>query len=136
VNSCKTCGAAFTATGRNQRYCSPACRPSKRAAYPDGRRACAKCGTLFTRTSYAQRYCSLACRESEAPGYKQRKYVEHVGRPLKPRGAKPDLAKRAKVAALREAGWTLKRIGDEMGVTQQAVCLMLAKLKAESEASG
>jgi hypothetical protein len=134
VNTCKTFGSPFTATGPNHRYCSRACRPSGGPAHPEGRRPCATCGTLFIRASYAQRYCSTACRPSEAPAYPMRKYAERVGRPLLPRGGRPDLAKRAKVAELRAAGWTLKRIGAEVGVSEARVSQLLARMRAAGEA--
>jgi DNA-binding CsgD family transcriptional regulator len=92
---------------------------------------CKTCGTEFTPGSSSHRYCSPGCRESEQPGYKQQKHIERVGRPLRPRGAKPDLAKRKKVAELRAAGWTLARIAAEMGVTPPAVSMLLKKVKAE-----
>jgi hypothetical protein len=91
---------------------------------------------MFVRTSYAQRYCSRSCRESEQTDYPQRKYVERVGRPLKPRGAAPDLAKRARVTALREAGMKLSEIAAVMGVTPSAVSIMLSTLKREQAAAG
>jgi transcriptional regulator len=47
------------------------------------------------------------------------------------------MAKRAKVKALREDGWVLSRIAAEMGVTTQAVSLMLKAIReAESPAAG
>jgi hypothetical protein len=136
VKPCKTCGSSFTATGPNHRYCSRACRPSTppATAAPDGRRTCVACGTLFARTGLAQRYCSTSCRPSDQPTYHQRKYIKRVGRPLKPRGGTPDRAKRARVAELRAAGWTLKRIGAEMGVTEAAVSMMLKAIRAAGKA--
>ncbi|MFO0798989.1 MAG: hypothetical protein U0804_16090 [Gemmataceae bacterium] len=133
MKSCQTCGALFPPTGWNHRFCSTACRPSKLAAYPDGRRPCATCGAAFTRTISAQRFCSPACRPSEADGYKHRKYVERVGGPPKQRGAKPDLAKRSQVRAMRESGLKLAAIAAKMGVTPQAVCLLLAKMRSEEQ---
>jgi predicted transcriptional regulator len=55
---------------------------------------------------------------------------------LKPLGAKPDQEKRAKVKALREARLTLSQIAAEMGVTPQAVSMMLTKMRAEATSGG
>jgi predicted transcriptional regulator len=49
-------------------------------------------------------------------------------------GGRPDRAKRAKVAELRAAGWTLAAIGAEMGVTDAAVCIMLKATRAQAKA--
>jgi len=136
LKSCATCGARFTSTGPNHRFCSRDCRPCLRPMFPFGRRTCLTCGTMFVRTSYAQRYCSRPCRVSEQEGYPQRKYVERVGRPLKPRGAKPDMPKRAKVQTLRQAGMKLAGIAGVMGVTPSAVSIMLTKIKQEQRTGG
>jgi hypothetical protein len=136
MKTCASCGASFAPTGPNHRFCSRDCRPSRGVEFPGGRRTCAACGTAFTRTSYAQRYCGLGCRASTQADYPQRKYVERVGRPLKPRGAKPDMAKRARVTALREAGKTLSEIGVMMGVTPSAVGIMLKRIQQEQAAGG
>jgi hypothetical protein len=136
LKTCLTCGARFTATGPNHRYCSRDCRPSRGVEYPGGRRTCAACGTAFTRTNFAQRYCGPSCRPSNQADYPQRKYVERVGRPLKPRGVLPDLVKRARVTALREAGMKLSEIAAKMGVTPSAVSIMLTTLKREKAAAG
>lgn len=131
MKTCASCGASFAPTGPNHRFCSRDCRPSRGVEYPGGRRTCAACGTPFTRTSFAQRYCSPGCRVSNQAGYPQRKYVERVGRPLKPRGALPDWAKRAKVTALRESGMKLSEIAAVMGVTEAAVSSMLSRMEQE-----
>ncbi len=97
---------------------------------------CPTCGAEFTPTDPVQRYCTPSCRPSYGPEYHRRKYRERQGGSLKPRGAKPDVAKRAKVQALREAGLTLVQIAAEVGVTHQAVHHMLKKLKAEPPPPG
>ncbi len=76
-----------------------------------------------------KRYCSPACRKAYGREYQRQRYAERQSGSLKPRGAKPDLAKRAKVHALRDAGLTAAEIGRQLGVTRQAVHLMLAKPK-------
>jgi hypothetical protein len=59
--------------------------------------------------------------------YHHRKYVARRGELRGLRGRPPDLAKRAKVHALRAAGLTLVEIGLKLGVTPQAVSLMARK---------
>ncbi|MFO0799195.1 MAG: helix-turn-helix domain-containing protein [Gemmataceae bacterium] len=69
--------------------------------------------------------------------YKRRKYAESLGRPLIPRGSRPDLRKRSRVAELRKKGLSLAQIGAKMGVTRQAVSAMLKAIReAESPAAG
>jgi hypothetical protein len=92
---------------------------------------CPTCGAEFTPTGHTQRYCARGCRKPFGPEYQRQRYLEKQGGSLKPRGAKPDQAKRARVKALREAGLTLVQIAAELGVTHQAVHNMLKKLKAQ-----
>jgi hypothetical protein len=53
-----------------------------------------------------------------------------LGRSPAKRGAKPDLAKRARVAELRAAEWTLKRIGAEVGVSEARVSQLLKAIRS------
>jgi hypothetical protein len=94
-------------------------------------KTCPTCGAAFTPTHRVQRYCGPGCRKPFGPEYYRRRYLVRLGRPLKPRGAKPDLAKRARVRELREAGLTIARIAAELGVTPQAVQKLLAKMNAD-----
>lgn len=64
------------------------------------------------------------------------RYAARLGRPLKPRGTAPDLAKRARVLELRATGMTLKEIGEVTGVTGASVGEMLRAIaKARGKAS-
>lgn len=50
---------------------------------------------------------------------------------MKPRGAAPNLEKRARVKALRDAGKKLWEIAAVMGVTPPAVSSLLTRMKQE-----
>lgn len=136
MKTCASCGTSFAPTGPNHRYCSRDCRLSRGVEYPDGRRSCVRCATAFTRTSLAQRYCSVTCRASTQADYPRRMYAARLGRPVKPHGATPDLAKRARVKALRDAGMKLADIAAVLGVTPPAVSSLLTRMKQAGSVVG
>ena len=94
---------------------------------PDGRRKCITCGSPFTRSGRAQRYCSVGCRRSEWPEYQKQRSLKRRTTDAGVRGRPPDLARRAQARELRDAGLTLAAIGARMGITRQAVHVLLVR---------
>jgi hypothetical protein len=88
---------------------------------------CETCYRKFTPTGRAHRFCTPSCRPSAWLESSRLKYLEQQGGTLKVCGKKPNPDRWAMAHALRATGLTLAAVGLKMGVTRQAVHLMLAK---------
>jgi predicted nucleic acid-binding Zn ribbon protein len=58
--ACERCGAGYTPSSPNQRFCTPECRGGTRVVRP--RRRCDICGIEFQPRVANQRFCGDACR--------------------------------------------------------------------------
>lgn len=69
---------------------------------------------------------------SESREYARREAAKRRGGLKGTRGRQPDLAKRAKVQEMHAAGLLHREIAETLGVTRQAVSMMLRKVRRGS----
>lgn len=62
TTACAMCGAGFTSTSTNQKYCSQPCRRKAKHTPVIVKIPCRLCGQEFTKTNNAQAYCSKECQ--------------------------------------------------------------------------